>query len=366
MSSGKGNRKKIKLWLKAVLILLPAIVGVFLLFILSFFPYVTEIFFSRGVFFVLSNIVGFISGLFPFSVTEILLYIIIAAILLCVILMILKKIKVRAFFKGVAVILSCCFFLCVVFYGINFYRMSIYDLMGYDKDITFSARQVYEACIKIGEKAEKEKQKLSTDKNGHMILSENISITLKNAKKGYMNIVPEYEFLFVPSTNVKEVMISPLWSYTGVSGIYIPVLCEPNINTDVPACQIPFNASHELAHACGFAREDECNFIAYIACVNSDSTDYRYSGYLSAYVYLSKELWKIDRNLYSDAYTSLSSDVKVDIIAIEEYWQQFDGKLMDVSEGINDTFIKAHGVKNGVLSYDDVTFLILCYEAGKG
>ena len=69
MSSGKGNRKKIKLWLKAVLILLPVIVGVFLLFILSFFPYVTEIFFSRGVFFVLSNIVGFISGLFPFSVT---------------------------------------------------------------------------------------------------------------------------------------------------------------------------------------------------------------------------------------------------------------------------------------------------------
>ena len=54
--------------------------------------------------------------------------------------------------------------------------------------------------------------------------------------------------------------------------------------TGVQTCALPIfpsTAAHELAHTRGFAREDECNFFAFLTSIASDSADCRYSGYLS-------------------------------------------------------------------------------------
>ena len=49
----------------------------------------------------------------------------------------------------------------------------------------------------------------------------------------------------------------------------------------MPYYNIPHTICHELSHLKGFMREDEANFIGYLACIGSDSPDFRYSGYLT-------------------------------------------------------------------------------------
>jgi len=63
-----------------------------------------------------------------------------------------------------------------------------------------------------------------------------------------------------------------------------PFTGEANVNISMPHTSIPFTACHEMAHQIGFAREDEANFIAYIACKNHPSPDFQYSGILSALI----------------------------------------------------------------------------------
>ena len=55
-------------------------------------------------------------------------------------------------------------------------------------------------------------------------------------------------------------------SYADIAGMYFPFTVESNINADGPFFTIPATMGHEMAHQCGFMREDEANFIGYLAC----------------------------------------------------------------------------------------------------
>ena len=55
-------------------------------------------------------------------------------------------------------------------------------------------------------------------------------------------------------------------SYANIGGMFFPFTMESNINVDNPFFVVPWTMAHELAHQCGFMREDEANFIAYLAC----------------------------------------------------------------------------------------------------
>ena len=72
-------------------------------------------------------------------------------------------------------------------------------------------------------------------------------------------------------------LFSELMSYADIAGMYFPFTVESNINTDGPFFTIPATMGHEMAHQCGFMREDEANFIGYLACRKSDSPEFRYS-----------------------------------------------------------------------------------------
>ena len=70
------------------------------------------------------------------------------------------------------------------------------------------------------------------------------------------------------------------------TGIYIPYTFESNINVDVPAFSIPAIMCHELTHFRGFMRENEANFLGYLACMESPRDDFRYSGAMMAFFLL--------------------------------------------------------------------------------
>ena len=347
--------------------LCPALLALLLFKILPHFPAFTEQIFSRGIFRVLSVPLGGIVAVFPFSLTELL---VVLAFPLAVFLAVLlvrrmrrsdnwKRVLARAG-KGVGWVLSCALLSYMLLHGLNFYRLPAAELMGIDTTIQ-SPEYLQQVCIDLAQKASAERENLPEDEEGYTKLSVSTHEILRLADNGYRKLQGDYPFLFGGVWQAKPVQLSHWWSYTGITGMYFPLFAEANVNIDVPDSSIPATAAHELAHTRGFAREDECNFFGYLTSIHSDSADYRYSGYLSAYIYCSKALYDYDTDMWGETRAYCSEGVLRDLGERNAYWKQFEGKVQETSTQINHSFITAQGDDDGVFSYDRVVQLIVGY-----
>lgn len=354
------------------LCLLPALLAVILYWVLPYAPQLTEYGFARGIFRVISVPLGGLIAVLPLSLTEILA---VAALPLVVFLLILfirrmrrtgnrRKTAARAV-KAVGWVLSGALLLYMVMHGANFYRLSVPELMGLDTAYQ-SPEYLQQVCKDLAQKASAEREQLAEDADGCMQLSQSMDETLRLANDGYTRLDDTYPFLWGGVWRAKPVQLSHWWSYTGITGMYFPMLAEANVNIDVPHSSIPATAAHELAHTRGFAREDECNFWGYLTSIHSESADYRYSGYLLAYIYCSNALYDYDKDLWSEARAACSDGMKRDLAEGNRYWKQFEGKVQDISTNVNNSFIQAQGVEDGVFSYSRVVQLIVGYYLQTG
>ena len=124
----------------------------------------------------------------------------------------------------------------------------------------------------------------------------------------------------------KPVLFSELMSYADIAGMYFPFTVESNINTDGPFFTIPATMGHEMAHQCGFMREDEANFIGYLACKDATDPLTRYSGYSLAYDYALSAL---------------------------------EGPVAEASNAANNAYLKANQQQDGTRSYGRMVDLLL-------
>ena len=167
----------------------------------------------------------------------------------------------------------------------------------------------------------------------------------------------------------KPVAISWILSVQQCSGVYSPFTIEANYNRDMTAYNIPHTICHELSHLRGFMREDEANFIGYLACLGSEDADYRYSGYLLGWIYAGNALSKRDYDAYNQLYAMLDESVVADLEKNSEFWNRYEGEVAEVQEKVNDAYLKANGQVHGVQSYGRVVDLMLidfaCHRKGK-
>lgn len=159
----------------------------------------------------------------------------------------------------------------------------------------------------------------------------------------------------------KAVYFSKAMSYLGISGIYIPLTGEANVNVAQPSSTIPFTLAHEKAHQRGFAREDEANFIAFLISTKSQNPYCRYSGYLITTIHLLNSLALIAPEQYQTLYKSLSYGPRSDLKAISQFWAYYEGRLSKVSEKVNNSYLKANQVRSGVENYNEVVELVISY-----
>ena len=354
--------------------LLPLALAVLMYFLLPLVPSFTEAVFSRGIFRWISCTVGFLISQIPVSLTEIVLLAIPALLLVLLIVAIVGSLRTRRkpsdqprfrsllfALRTVAWSVSCLLFIYMLLHGANYYRLTAAELCDLSTDQTYTDEQVLHLCQDLAERASQEREGLAEDEEGCMKLSASLHDTLTHGGDGYDVIDNRYPFLHSTIVAAKPVLLSHLWSYTGMTGVYCPFLLETNINIDQPDFAVPFTAAHELAHIRGFAREDECNFFAALSCFEHPSADYRYSGYMMAYIYTYNELLRRDPALCEQADAHCSAAVRHDLAAQSDYWDAFEGGVQDLSQSLNDSFIESQGVEEGTGSYDRVVDLLLAY-----
>ncbi len=157
----------------------------------------------------------------------------------------------------------------------------------------------------------------------------------------------------------KRSLLSPVLARLGISGIFVPFTLEPLVNDLLPDSEIPFSAAHEMAHASGWALEDEANFVAWSTCRDHADPDFRYSGWLIASRYVVGALTAVapDRGRHADE--ARSSPVRRDIEAIRLYVAKYEGRLAKVGDRVNDAYLRSQGDSRGVHSYGRMVDLLL-------
>lgn len=141
--------------------------------------------------------------------------------------------------------------------------------------------------------------------------------------------------------------------------MYFPFTVESNINTDGPFFTVPATMGHELAHQCRLMREDEANFIGYLACKDADDPLTRYSGYSLAYDYALSALIRTDRDAAVAVNDRLSDAVRADRRARSDYLKQFEGPVAEASNAANNAYLEANQQQDGTKSYGRMVDLLL-------
>lgn len=177
----------------------------------------------------------------------------------------------------------------------------------------------------------------------------------------YEKVSEKYGYLTTFSSNIKPLIISPLMTYTHISGIYSFFTGEANLNTNYPDFVNVYTTAHEMAHQRGISREDEANFTAFLVCIESESTYVRYSAYLNMFEYLSSALYSADYNLWLDAYSHLSNKVSGELSAYSRFFDKYrESTASRVTDSLNNAYLESQGTA-GVRSYGMVVDLAVSY-----
>lgn len=162
-----------------------------------------------------------------------------------------------------------------------------------------------------------------------------------------------------------------------MQGYYFPFSMEANYNDVMYVMNKPETLCHELAHLRGYIYEDEANFISYLACIQSDDSYFQYSGYLSVLNYLNNDIYRLsqdDPDFYARAYEEVPliqvepQVVDDNVFVLQDEWDRINAKAFlktDTVEEVTDVFLdtnlRVHGVSDGIVSYSRVVRLLLQY-----
>lgn len=359
-------------WCSLLWCLIPLAVAAGMYFLLPLFPRFTEYVITRGLFRAVAFPVEWLMSLFPISVTELVVLLGPPVLLALAVLWIVRlvrrperKARLGRGLRWIAWGLSLALLVFMVMDGANFSRLPLAQLMDLP-DRSYTAEDLYTLTADLAQKASEARAQVPEDGEGCAVLSRPLTEALERGGDGYRALREQYPYLVTGAWRAKPVALSHAWSYTGYTGVYCPWLGEASVNVDIPASELMHTVTHELAHTMGFAKENECNFLAYLACTASGDPDAVYSGLLSAYIYSANALYGADKEAWQQAASQLSAGVRRDLRQRSAYWDSFEGEVMDSSQKVNDTFIKVNGVESGVISYDEMVELLLRYYEQQG
>jgi hypothetical protein len=323
-------------------------------------PAGTERLYSRSVYPALARAVSALTRPLPFSLAELA---VLAGVPLLAALLIWRLFHLRygglrrlaALLRRLLCAASALFFAFTVLWGLNYNREPLARSLGYtgagpDKALLVSMLR--------GEAA-----KIDT-LCPRLCWSGGVSVYPGGFRKMAVQVNAGYRVLaardsLIPgiASRPKSLLLSPAMSYSSIEGIFIPFTYEPCLDAEYPAWALPFTMAHETAHLQGFAREDEANFLAYLAdCANPDPY-FQYSARLTAYIYLSNALYQTDAAAWENLHTGLDARAAADVSAYFSFGQRHEGKLQTISEKVNDSYLKSQG-QSGVVSYDAFVTLL--------
>ncbi len=158
---------------------------------------------------------------------------------------------------------------------------------------------------------------------------------------------------------VRAPLASRALTACGISGIFGPHTQECHVAAGLPAVDRGFVACHEIAHAQGWAREDEANFLAWRVTSRARSPALRISGLALALVHVHGALRRADPALQRDCALALGPSVVSLLEERARFWRSARVESAGrVATAVNDAYLRSQG-QEGVASYGRMVDLLV-------
>lgn len=365
----------------------------------AFYPSQVEVYYAQGYARILTGYLSRATGIFPFSLAEVSLgFFLIAACLFLIRLIAGKIVAVKnkryqiksgkqkprkieqsgkpgkrepgkyekkkgLFFRllNVLIFLGIVYFSFLFIWGLNYNRLPFADIAGFGVGNS-SEQDLERLCEQLIDKANRLRVGLPEDEQGVMSVRGGFAEVRKTAPAAFSRAALLYPELSGQFGLPKPVYSSKIMSYSGISGIYFPFTGEANVNIDIPDSMLPATTCHEMAHQRGFAREEEANYIAWVACNSSPNREFQYSGTLLALIHSLNALSGQAPQRAGKLSEKYGEGLRRDLQAISRYWEQYEGKVEEFTSDINDAYLKSNGQEAGVRSYGRMVDLLLAEQ----
>ena len=322
-----------------------------------------------------AGFIGTFTGMVPFSLMELVIAAIVFSVLVGIISMIFSA------RHGADAVLKKCghivldlfctllgiFFWYCVFCGTNYYCNSFAEKAKLEvKDSTVT--ELYILCDRLIDEANGLSTELEHGENGVTVYPESDFAMAKNAAKDFRGLYEDYPFLKMGGESFgtpKPVFFSSVMSDLQISGVYSPYTLEANVCAEGPDFLRGATMMHEQTHMRGFMNEAEANFTAFLACRESGDPYFRYSGTSLALLHSMNALYSESPELFSRLREKYGENLSADMKAQNEYVKSHESAVSEVSDRVNDTYLKLNSQSAGSKSYGKMVDLLLAWQRQK-
>lgn len=347
-------------WKCAILLLF---IGV--LQLLSLSPAWVEKYYTYGFYPHISGLLRILFGWIPFSMGDLFYFAAGLWFLLKVIkairLLFTKKLRgywsKQLFFKYVNIFLIV-YIVFELLWGLNYSRQGIAEQLGLEvkeqpKEDLYKLAQILQKRLCVYGDQVDSLNRLKLDKN---------SFLFSGAAHCYSDSLKRtFRYLDYHYASIKSSLYTPLGQFIGFTGYYNPFSGEAQLKTDIPIFLRPFTMCHELAHQLGYAKENEANFVGFLAARTSANPEFRYSAYYEMYLYTLREL------IYTEPYKAIGlrltahPQVKKDYRAYIDYLRRTSNVVEPFMNKFYDQYLKLNNQPHGTRTYDEVVTWLIAY-----
>lgn len=329
--------------------------------IVAQFPNFVEVYYSKNVYLSLSLFLRTSIGWIPFSVGDVLYLLLIGLILSW-----FWKNRLSLFKKGQTHVWvmfrfsAILYFLFHFLWGLNYYRKPLHEKMKLPKEYTFQQLQRFTQQMVL--KTNALQYKIMKDTTKAIVFPYSEKELFAMAPEGYALLSPHLLGFTYVHPSIKTSLFSAPLSYMGFGGYLNPFTNEAQINTLKPKYTSPVTICHEMAHQLGYASENECNFIGFMAAWHHKDVYFKYSASTFAVnycLYSLETMKKGSSKVYKD---QLNKGVLLNFEENRIFWQQHQTVINDFFTYFYDRFLKMNQQKDGMESYSKFMSLLLHYD----
>jgi hypothetical protein len=330
----------------------------------SLYPGWIERNYTYGIYPLISRTQRFLFGWIPFSIGDLFYSFLVLVVLFRAFrffkLVFQKKLTRKYFANGLQQAIFFCLFVYVFFnllWGLNYNRLGIaaqlnlqvekYSLADLDTLTHAIQKKLNEYAVSASEQ-----QRDSLNKKRQLF---------REGNKAFDRVVYQFPFLEYKSTSVKPSLFSYLGNYLGFQGYYNPFSGEAQVNTTIPRFLEPFVTTHEIAHQLGYAKENEANFVAFLACHSFPSDGFRYSMYFDMYNYAIGEVRRRDTALTRRLQQKLHPQVISDFKEYRDFSRKYKNPIEPIITWGYGRYLKANNQPLGKETYNEVVAWLVAY-----
>lgn len=310
------------------------------------------------------NIFARISGFFPFSIAELMVVfgvlLLLSGIVYFIVGLVRRKGSRGKFLLSsaatVTLVLGILLFEYAYGMGINYSRKPFSEIAGLQTG-KYTKAQVLETLEYAIANLTEAGKSIELDEDGHIVIPDRLS---ERASAAMEKLGQEYESLnsFYPA--VKPVVLSELMCHAHITGIFTFYSMEANYNKNNTPEEIGHTVCHELSHMTGFMREDEANYIAYLACRGSGDEYLTYCGWYDIMIYLLNAYYpEATAEEYATVYSQIPAYTQKQLVMQNEFWDRYTHDFGKVAETLNDVYLKINDQSDGTKSYGRVVDLVI-------